>query len=1077
MRLVINGKPHQIPNNMTEEMLNPYIAAKIANPVSLPELIHIVDIDFRDGGKVIYQNLLHILSDIKIQDLKPIVLKDVGENSYKAIFRLEDNDIIKYWIYVHRLDNNKLLEPTVAFLAKLSEHVSGIDLNRDRVKVWLNEIHDMINKNTVAIKELDKNLGTLKKVPLTNFEVTEDNLVLGLPVFGTALEALDKMNMSAEVPFATAKIYSTPGFLDINRLESDIPIKMFYKVYTEDTKYFNVNWLNPDDEFSINSIKFYINNTTGYKAIYTPAYWDVINGKITVSVDTKSGMNRNVVIDLLLRTLNLKTGDITVVKSTSGGSIVVPNTYISKPIFLDLIFTDPLSSRNFYVDEHEKTSLEKERFKVYYRASPNADVLNFNVSHKQANAGDYGMESGDYYVNLHIRNATDTAVVDRFRDNMSLLLAIYNTKYPAIMKEYNKYVGDVEEIKFAVRGRKMTRDTSNLRALKSRFPDQFGGDTKGPYRKVIKSGSGYARRCSEGRQPRYVNVPDMDRLKEQETELGRNIVVIPKDLPDDTGYRGFYCPQDDYPIADAIKVDQHIFEKYKYMPCCFKKPKGTYADYIGEGATVKATSTTYITSTKKLLTTDRDGAVPNQIVELMRACGFGKDIHRHGVSTMENPDNFLLAVSKALNIPDNVNMRKKILKSKNMLYAGRQECYNIPIKRLRKMLKDEDHPIITKYFHHIVELVFNCNIIMLKEDIYDPEQFHFARPNHTLAYIQPPVNKGPTIILWQRDDSIVEVITRGKGVKRELSFSKDLLATKNLLKLYTMYNIHAFAHNVSNKPIFQGLPVVAQVVDNYGKRRGLVYENGMTILSPPSYPVALPIVNTTVPNLSDILPAINDDITGVFRDKSGIATKYGNIPCVLNIKLGEIPVCDIQEPLYTQSADSVILNGATETSRNYRIASFLFQNLMYIYSDTGRDMRTLKKQIVIDKNIQYKLDWFGRCVTDAVKSPAYQNGKLVCSSKILRDRMIGWLSQLEMVLPELVKNYNKQKCYLDYYQFVEDFRTGRRSRVFDNDTQLLSYYQDDVTSYPIYTEDGVPFNPIKPYFIWNREKKRLQEVV
>lgn len=1057
--VLVNGVNMKFHDSITEEMIVNFLAS---NEETMPKFIFVQVMDYRNNGSIQYQTLKKEFKTTKnASDLKKII-KEIADK-----YQLTSLDIIKYWIYT-TIGNNK---PTLIFMKALQDSFSNelnISPNVDSVKEWNHITHLNIKANTDSVKELQKKLESIEEVTTTEYDVVGDDLILKVTTSKNVLEILDNMTLSERIPFASAKTYINSGLLGINSLESsqDRIVKIFHKL---DTRLdFYDSWLDSNEKFVVNSIKFFMDNTSGYKKVYTTAVWDFNTGLLYAETDVKSGLTRDKFIELLQNTFHVK--NITVASSSTHGYIIVPNVHLNIPIFLDVIFNDTSFSNFFYMDEHEKTSLDKKHFTIYYNPSRDAhegpNTIHFGIIHKEANQGVYGMESGAKYVEIHIREARNTDVVNRFRNNLSLLISMYQSRVEEIGKIYTRYIKDIGEITFRIRGRKKAHDTSLISMLRQMYPDMFAYKaTEVPGDGRIKPGTVWSRICQKNHQVKPISVmSEEDRIKLQ-TELQRDII----EFPDNSG-RYFYCPHDKHKFVGAKATGRT--KLYPYLPCCYASQKdagNSMAIARGQSAIAKVQSTAFIKSTTKPLQPNRIGDIPQHLKTIFKPCGV-RELARMGVSIPEHPDNFLKAIRIGLGLKiDEDKMREKLAQMNHELSIGKQEMYDMSIKDIQNLLMDPMANLDPEKFVRICEYAFDCNIIFFRESEVAPETFYFAKPRHCMFYIPAPRNyEHPILVMWLRSEykdnikiNYVELLVQGKGNSIKYKFSA-LTNTGALLNLQMLaFDYNSYKEEKKTK-ILKNNNITAQIIDNYGKRRGLIYYDKITVQTAPSFPLPIPNKQVIKCDVADIieLTDVNTVLTR-FGNTVGVSTKYGLIPCTFNSKVLNVPIEEAPSMFYITPEGT--LRDYDNMREMQRIASYLFQNYLYLLSTYKDD---IMDHILLTENFDYNLDMFSYNVRGAMRlQRVYKDDKLIFSSQILLDRATQWGASLLSISPQFIELFTKDSSrYLDYYMYPHDFKTNTDIKVFVNNEDLLAYRMG-LSPIRIYTADTIPFGISPPYLV------------
>jgi len=1087
MRLRLNNSLGSlVEDDFPETTIEQILILISARTECLPKWIQVIESKLEDKGHIIYRDLAAELKALSIGDF----IKSLCEEKKFKPFGLESPEIVKAWFYV----NDKRPSAVTMSSLKTCRDSQVRDLKENAILSSISDFKQQVQDNKASAKELTSELEKVEKVSLTAFETTGDNLVLKVTDTRNILEVLDSMKVTEQIPFATAKVYTTNGFLELMRTQDGQRNEQnYYKMYLP-SHYFSDTWLDTTN-IAPNTLRFYIDNTSGHKKEYAVGMWDFNTGHIQISF-TLVGVLRTRAI--LMRVLKETFGisQLEVEKSTTKGFIVIPRVHINIPIFLDFLCTNVTMRQFFHMDENAKTSLDKVYFNIYYHSSQREeDTIDFTMTHMIANQGQFGMKSGEPYVYLSVKDARDENVVKDFIRNMSILMSLYNSKYESIAKIYREYIGEeIEEQKFKVVGRKKKYDTSNLNQLKAALPNVFDNP-------AVKSAElNYGRLCMKHRQPLYVDLPITDEvsneIQKSYPRWNKNTLEFPKN----SGF-GFYCPAADDKsqkhnipglrelIGDIDKVQREfdfkdnsgqIIERVKYLPCCFtsqQEADKNIREYQGQAGKVGAISTGAIKSRRNFLNSNQVGEAPDQIVKMMEACNY-RNVKRLGIS-VSHPDMILLAIDKGLGLNKTENeLRAEILKP-HLLEAGIQELFKIGISGAKRLIKDDAAFLSVRQFYRVCELAFKCNLVILEESELDSDDFVFMRPEQRITYLAPPGRLDwPTLVLWLRtrdDAEVIELIIQQEDKKSITKFDN----ADSLLNLRALGTSHTF---VNASPEYENGPhdPIGQVIDSLGKRRGLVYSKDKVtyiVYTGVSYPLPLPIYSPTSCKVSDLIRAgLQDHFQKTLTDHKqpvGILTPFGEIPVTFDvtITLSTQPVSNYFLRVSPKTSPETI----SKTLTNYKIASYLMQNVLKLYSELNMNFKDLAESLTVDTSFEYTLDLFGKSVTDAKETDLYQSNTIICNSEALKGRMMNWAEQLYRLAPELVTNFKLQDTYLDLYQSARDFNQADTTKVYDSSEEVKARFRQH--NYRVWLKGEVPVTVQTPYYIYDMTTQQLELVL
>lgn len=1063
MQVNLNSVKRVLPQNLNIDMIKPYIAS-LNN--SIPDYIHINKLEYKEDGNIEYIDLM--------DDLKDKTINDIGSyyKSNKTFFSsLNLEDFIKIWLYVKYKDRKVV---PLIILSQIKQKYSTFNESQQSISDSNETFKVKVDMNIEYIKSHLQMLSDIKDIPITEYEIQGENLIYSMPK-SNILEVFDNIKLTKIIPFAAAKVFNNVGFLDIidqRKTDKQSDIQTYYKIYTEPDTDFQPNWTEDEDKFQLNVIKFYINVTKGYKTIYTPAYWNFINNTLEISTESKANITKDNIIEILTKLFNLDKNNFIIKDSKSHGILIIPNLKLNIPILLDLITVNKSVSSLFYMDEHEKTSLDKSRFNIYYKSLNTS--LHFSISNRDANEGDYGMKSGDTYTRIEIRDADTNETINKFRDHLTLLIGLYNMEYTKLFKIYEKYVV-IEEVTFKTRGRKKIGDTSALSRLHKDAPNTIQDLFK----------FGYSRKCGKPFQPSYIQINNDEHKESMMAELNRNILVFPANTNN-----GFYCPQDNAPYIgltqnkdnpnDLFKIPQNDPQAKSYAPCCRKNEEDankSINDAYEPKDSKDKTLVRLIQSTSRPMKPGKIAKLPNQVQKLLDACGFSNDIFRFGVSDIGDTDNLLkcINIALALRIEDS-NLRNTLrtqLLTKKIFNASIQEFYDYSFEEVLELLNDPKYKLEPTRWIRSLELAFNCNIIALIAQKTNQEEFRFLIPHNALGYLQPPPISSAPLVILLINSSTIELVIEGNYIRnRKFSFDYNSYNSYkspalNLMNLKIKSNLSMFYPSDKRYKTLNKQPI-GQICDDYGKRRALIYkinENKVALYSYPSYPLPLDFYspNQLNSNCKDVLTLVpKDSFTSILTRKGkkiGYNTEYGMMICNVNSSTTDLKIEEAPSLLYGIKINNKIMKNIHITQNNRKIASFLLQHVIYQLSKHNKVEFTIKPQF------KYDLKLFGKNFKDA-KKHIYENGKIICSNKTLKNRMLFWAQSIQKIAPSIVENFKDHTIYLDYYNYVSDFKKYNNMRIFSSIEQLSNFINYNNHTFKIWNSKNVDYSAVPPYFKW-----------
>lgn len=196
-------------------------------------------------------------------------------------------------------------------------------------------------------------------------------------------------------------------------------------------------------------------------------------------------------------------------------------------------------------------------------------------------------------------------------------------------------------------------------------------------------------------------------------------------------------------------------------------------------------------------------------------------------------------------------------------YITRQETYNIPISKVKRMIEDPFTFFDSKLFYRLAELKFNINIFVIELNDYISQ---FEIPNYSSFHSRQKLD-AKTIILNRIDDEY-SIYTTSKSSK--FNPKHALFDTDKIFDIYTKkYSVVEYSNhkNITKKNItipvdidINGWNQVGQKLDGRGKCQVLVLNKDRYYFSlhiPPSYVRDLPLIDPINNTPQHILPSLD----------------------------------------------------------------------------------------------------------------------------------------------------------------------------------------------------------------------------
>lgn len=758
----------------------------------------------------------------------------------------------------------------------------------------------------------------------------------------------------------------------------------------------------------------------------------------------------------------------------------------------------------------ESVSLKREKFQPIYKIPSS---LTFTITQKYTTPeksvqvlGDNGemvpviFPANTPYINVNIIDGKSEQDIIRFMAIFSRISSLYINQSQEIINMYRDFldVGISRPIVSSPRNM-----GSNILMLKNAIPELF----------VPK----YARSCQTDRQPKLIMPEEaqewIDRtFMYRGQELKRQILKFPFD----TEKWMFVCPNDKYPFPGVQENKTESRNLYNVFPCCFATDqmgnanrKNAYNKYIQhkieEG---RPKGFNYKIKGDKIVPTGRTGFLPTPISDLigsvpnLLSAETISLVLRLGVP--KSPNSLLHCVLVAmddtnyLSLRDNEKeeyvQRVKVMIANNTNPALlKQELYDVQIEHIIDTLKAPQIFLDAQLYYRAIEEYYKINLYVFTiEDPHGVPTTAGFPPPDGVSILQIPRHKLIHVSLDRTDrDSIVVFQNWGTAVDKLLYPQYELVTvghdneinmvkfppqvssllynvTKTLYSVYT-WDIHG---QMVNTNINRYLTInyeevltdsIGQIIDDYGKMRGLVMDLGnghnFTVIIPPSQPNNLPIMDITYNNIEDIMEVFSEnpplglskhdnEITGIWFPyiEEG---KYDLFLPIKPIKPELLP--EIYKNLPEGPPNPYITYGSNTISTIHimrKNINILLQVIWWLYNISGVSLNQFidsymtypPNEMNIDSGTYYHLDNFPRTFPivsniqqGLIKINQYSNtliqdNKIFMYSKKLYNGVIYFLQSTDKIVEGLNKVIPKEIA--NYYMSETDFLFHNNELIF-----------------------------------------------
>jgi hypothetical protein len=764
-------------------------------------------------------------------------------------------------------------------------------------------------------------------------------------------------------------------------------------------------------------------------------------------------------------------------------------------------------------------------------------------------------------ITLNISRTSNIDIVQEFLQVAVALLWKYATLRPEILDIYSRLMG--ERAVMSLLGQEMeeeevfTRFTDREediipRKLKDVLPDLFKGD--------------FSRRCQKKMQPMVIQPSQVERWKQQTfiykgQTYQREVMPYPKPRP---GVYPVYlvCPSDAYPFL-GVKTNnaRETKDKYPYIPCCYTTPQmetrveggkitGYQKYYLGLGEEEpKVSKAENVLKTNKTLPPGGMGQIASDIEEILKQYPLTaprSDFRRYGVP--RSPNSLLHSVLTAIKDPEYASLTEEAAKEdyvrrvrlemarrlEKSLY--KQELYDRSLEEISTLLEDVEVFLDPSLFYRGLEVMFGINLYVYGYD--DNEVSEMVLPRHKIFHTQP-YRALPTVLIlknWggeadaleypQCELIVEEVLGSNPRTIFDASMGKinyDTWRNFNITIRWgfvrergrwtfqahgNQYSEVQDAYSIVDYPSLVGEAAQYQILDTYGKMRGLIFEalnpqlrepESVTMIFEPSQPANLPLAadGPLQRCRASTAQSVFGDPSAVTKNSDGLVDGlwFGEdpkiyVPILKATEFTELPLGDAN-PIETNPDTSTRRREKLEKDLNFiqQLVGWLYliarQNGLsklqfteqYLewdrepvedsatYYDFSRLQRELPPSVIIEETTtETGIKYLTRSITveEAIASLAdtiptlFRDGKVWFYNERFLIKMKMWLDQQQRLLMSARTTALEPPVVLrDYYTQATDFKPQPNVSVFISRSQLKQWLESLVTAvqtHRIYTK-------------------------
>jgi len=758
---------------------------------------------------------------------------------------------------------------------------------------------------------------------------------------------------------------------------------------------------------------------------------------------------------------------------------IISNKTFYHYVMSDIIMNNPIFSEFLAVEESAKSSKTKSGLFVNFFIKDINGKCNISV------IDDLSKYPVVKSIRLRIK-AIDLDIANRFVIMFRKLLTLYEKEEDDIIEFYRKYIKDFPEIK-------LEKEKKKKLTLADQVPDLF-----------LKTEGGYARRC----QNPPIIIDEKDSINYEKDRVMRYPIK-------GEGVPHFYaCNDDEYKYVGLRENTMKNKDVYKYIPCCYKESqlyKKNFRRYYYNQEVDEKSAQQNILKTNKFAQAGEFALVPKNIKDLFDSLDLYDDNKykyvRMGVS--DTRLSFLECVLESIDykVDEKLTFRnlKKDLKLKYLeiehsrlinyhnIAVASQENPGLSEIEMRSKLSDKDSYINPRHWTKLLETVYHCKIVLFYRNKKDNDAM-ISIPNHELIYLQEkPLNKklvllyehyGSEIVVSYPRCEIIMVSDNNENIKLKQGLIYNFI-DENFIKIYSFYSkqikqyyYNLFEDKLENVKDFDNyslyhLQPTSQVIDNYGKCRGIVCSD-ILLLCDPMPPLDIPSYDGNfykdfeLKKSLDFIKKHNFKIIKKGQSELNIQYPYNNMNFIIKIFNGDL-LSDKEKCVSYPCVNNFI----KDVNNLYRLSFILTEYFIYYYSiylkenEEKATLETIKdfvdKKILVDKNKDdYKLPNTPKLSIEILLKNNFinQDFLFIIDHQETLKRLVYILRTRLINSYNSVVNYHLNSEIYNFYKDINYYKSSNTNIVVQN----LSYLQKI---------DNIVYNEITPsktqYFFSNKK--------
>lgn len=988
------------------------------NNIEVEDILNIIKTENKnDDISILYKKIKDKNTKLESKELIQLII--LYNSLVNSIPRDTADSMLFYFTYINK-----------AVFSELSVSNTNIDNFFDNLQGKINTYNERIEYNKKLSENKERELlGFENKVGVSynKFILHTIFIEFDIKYNKQLLEIFDNVVLSKKVPFASCD--------------------EFYKIYNGTQLYEEWKETEPDTiMLKILQVNMYENPEYTTVKIFIDK--DTEKTKVLLAYNTIDTVPQTEIISRFLDIFpNINKDNFILEREQKGisGIIEFNDQRLNRYIFSDMAMNNPVFSSFLTIDE--SVIGKKSTVFVHFDTPETGKVTAFLTEQFE------DIDKNIAYVRAKL-NARDEKSMLIFADIMSKLFTQYNDQYDEVLRDYLRYLLITElEIKTAVPKKRQD----------NKYDDIF----------VLN----YSRFCSEN--PTEIS----DEEEEIYKSKGKQVLIFPKD--DSMGYKPkkYICNHKRFPFPGVRSNTLPNSDKFPFLPCCFavnQQNKAEYRHYYYGEDLADTNFDQYIIKTNKLLNKNQIGYLPRKIQEFFAIVDDNLDYVYYRLGVSQSPNSFLSCVLLALyNKEENVEQKRKELISDTLLPSVKQEMYDYSTEKITEIIKNQDEYLDPKYFIHLLEVKYNCNIFLFTINDEYPEGT-LVIPRHNKGYFKMKNMFENTIFIYEhKDDSnkkpycelVLKWDKKGKKDDLQYKFESKSDVINNAFKIFEQFN----EFNILNNTFelcdidLSKFNIFSQVIDNYGKTRVLNIEykdNKISLFTSPLQPIGVREENS-----ENIYKVSNDIVEEFIKDTEIQVIDRSDIAynCVTGNTLIKI---------YLQEKTQMIVEKSVLSSYNMykKLSRYILQYFFWLYSKYLNENSKLpdidnfsdfeRQYVVIDENFEYSNNI---PIEFSINNILFRGNKLVIKSSETLLRLFYGLKLKIMQQPQKIHTFYTRKTIDNYYIDADDFLLKENQLILKGSELFSRFIQSNlINNINSKLHSDIYKDALFPYFFRNK---------